>query len=243
MAEPLFFVAALVSAVVGTAVGFGSSTVFQPLALFFVDFRTALVLVAVFHVFSNISRLALFRKGIDKKMLVRFGLPSVATTLVGAILVAYVSQDFFKLMLGAFLVIFSLYTLTGHKAEIRSTNRNELLGGALSGLLAGLIGTGGALRSAFLTGFGMKKNEYVATASAIALLVDLTRVPVYLASGFLGAQYYSDVPVLLVMAIAGAYVGKRVVDYVSQETFRKIVLVALALIGLKLVSDGLVVLL
>jgi hypothetical protein len=40
---------------IGTMAGFGSSTIFLPLALFFVDFKTAIVLVAIFHLFGNIG--------------------------------------------------------------------------------------------------------------------------------------------------------------------------------------------
>ena len=55
MPEPdiIFFVAAFFSEVLGTMAGFGSSTVFLPIALFFFDFRTALILVAIFHMSGN----------------------------------------------------------------------------------------------------------------------------------------------------------------------------------------------
>ena len=53
----LFFLAALFAEVAGTVAGFGSSTIFMPLALFFVEFRVALVLVALFHVAGNLGRM------------------------------------------------------------------------------------------------------------------------------------------------------------------------------------------
>lgn len=239
MSEVLFFVSAFVSALVGTAVGFGSSTVFMPLALFFLDFRTALVLVALSHIFSNASRLVFFHRGVDRRMLVLLGAPSLLATVAGAALVAHVSQSLFKLLLGVFLVVFSLFSFTGHVVRVRPTKSNEIVGGFLSGFLAGLIGTGGALRAAFLTSFGMKKNAYIATASAIAIGNDVTRVPVYMAGGFLGQQYYWYIPVLFVLAIAGSYTGKKVVEKIPQRRFRSLVLIALALIALKFVYDGL----
>jgi uncharacterized membrane protein YfcA len=49
----LFFVVAFVSEAIGAIAGFGSSTIFLPLALFFVDFETALILVAISHTFGN----------------------------------------------------------------------------------------------------------------------------------------------------------------------------------------------
>ena len=41
----LFFIVAFLSIIIGTVAGFGTSTIFLPVALFFVDFKTALVLV------------------------------------------------------------------------------------------------------------------------------------------------------------------------------------------------------
>jgi uncharacterized protein len=40
----LFFLSALMAELIGTMAGFGSSTIFLPLALFFVDFKPALFL-------------------------------------------------------------------------------------------------------------------------------------------------------------------------------------------------------
>ncbi len=47
--DVLFFVLALFAEITGTMAGFGSSTIFLPIALFFFDFKTALILVAIFH--------------------------------------------------------------------------------------------------------------------------------------------------------------------------------------------------
>lgn len=103
--EVLFFLSALISEIIGTVAGFGSSTTFLPLALLFVDFKTALTLVALFHLFGNLGRITFFRHGINKNMLVTFGLPSVIFTIAGAFLVSYISQDLLKGILVIFLII------------------------------------------------------------------------------------------------------------------------------------------
>jgi uncharacterized membrane protein YfcA len=56
----LFFLIAFISEVIGAIAGFGSSTIFLPLALFFVDFKTALILVAISHLIGNIGRINFF---------------------------------------------------------------------------------------------------------------------------------------------------------------------------------------
>lgn len=238
--EVLFFVFAFLAEVIGTIIGFGSSTIFLPLALFFVDFKTALILVAFFHIFGNLGRITFFRQGLDKKLLLIFGAPSVILTLLGAILVKYTPQELLKFMLGLFLLFFSIISVIKPNFTFRASKKNAIIGGGLSGFLAGLIGTGGAIRGAFLTSFNLRRKVYIATAAAIALAVDITRIPIYFRSGFFESQYYAYLPLLFIMAIAGAYLGKNIVDKIPQKAFRKIVLIAIALISLKFIYDGVV---
>lgn len=235
--EPLFFLAAFLAEIGGTVAGFGSSTIFLPLALLFLDFKTALILVALFHIFGNLGRISFFHHGLEKSILLRFGLPSVVLTLIGALLVSIVSQSLLKGVLGVFLIFYSLLTLWKDNLQFKPTLVNSMVGGGLSGFLAGLIGTGGALRGAFLTGFGLPKEKYIATAAAIALAVDVTRIPVYLAQGFLESRFYWYIPVLLILALIGSFIGKQIVNKIPQKKFRKIVLTAIFIIGLKFIFD------
>ena len=85
--EILFFISALIAEIIGTMAGFGSSTIFLPLALLFVDFKTAIILVAVFHLFGNLSRIIFFRQGFDKKIILQFGMPSILFSLLGALMI------------------------------------------------------------------------------------------------------------------------------------------------------------
>jgi len=235
----LFFLAAYIAEIVGTIAGFGSSTVFLPLALLFFDFQTALVLVAFLHIFGNIGRISFFRSELNKRILLIFGVPSVLLTLAGALLVSYISQAALKTLLGIFLIVYALISLWKTDLKIKPSMLNSLVGGSLSGFLAGLIGTGGALRGAFLSAFGLPKEKYIATAAAIALAVDVTRIPVYLSHGFLQNRYYWYLPVLFILALAGSFTGKQIVKQVSQKTFKKIVLLAILIIGLKFIIDWL----
>lgn len=235
--EFLFFIAAFFSEIVGTVAGFGSSTVFLPLALLFFDFKTALVLVALMHIFGNIGRISFFQHGLDKRILLIFGIPSVVLTLIGALLVSYLPQEILKGILGIFLVMYAGISFWKEDLKIKPSLRNSILGGGFSGFLAGLIGTGGALRGAFLTAFGLPKEKFIATAAGVALAVDITRIPVYFAEGFLGKQYYWYIPLLFIIALVGSFTGKQIVKRVPQKKFKKIVLFAILLVGLKFIYD------
>lgn len=231
----LFFVSALASEIIGTIVGFGSSTVFLPLALQFFDFRTALVLVAFLHISGNIGRITFFKAGLDKSILLKFGLPSIVFTLVGALIVSLIPQDLFKAILGAFLIVYAAVFLCKENLQLKPTVSNSILGGSLSGFLAGMIGTGGALRGAYLTAFRLPKERYIATAASIALAVDLIRIPVYLNQGFLDSKFYLYLPILFAIAFTGSFFGRQIAKRIPQASFKKIVLIAILLTGTKFI--------
>ncbi len=71
------------------------------------------------------------------------------------------------------------------------------------------------------------------------MVVDITRIPVYSASGFLGSQFYYYIPILFITAIIGSFIGRKIVNKIPQSIFRKTVLIALALISIKFIFDGL----
>ncbi len=237
-ADIIFFIIGFLSEVVGTMAGFGSSTIFLPLSSYFVDFKIALVLVAIFHLFGNISRLVFFRHGLDKRVLLLFGAPSFAFSLIGATLVGDLSQIILKLILGIFLISICIAFLVRPKLAFPTNAKSLAVGGGASGFIVGLIGTGGALRAAFLTGLKIDKAKYIATAAVIALGTDATRIPSYVSHGFLPEQYYYYIPILFAIAVGGSFVGRKIVNRIDQEKFKKMVLIAVILASVKFIMDG-----
>jgi uncharacterized protein len=235
----LFFISALIAEIIGTMAGFGSSTIFLPLALLFVDFKTAIVLVAIFHLFGNLSRIIFFRQGFDKRIILQFGVPSVLLSLIGAFLIGVLPQSALKLILGIFLVVTSVSFLAKPGLKFPANTRTFIAGGSATGFITALVGTGGALRATLLQGFNIEKVKYIATAATIALATDATRIPVYISQGFLTEQYYLYLPMLLGIALAGSFIGRKIVRRIDQEKFRKMVLVAIILVSIKFIIDGL----
>lgn len=235
----LFFVVAFLSIVVGTVAGFGTSTIFLPMALFFLDFKTALVLVAIAHISGNIGAVTFFRTGLDKRLIILFGLPSIVLTIAGAYLVTFIPQLILEFLLGIFLLVFSVYSLLRPDFKVGATRSSTLVGGSLSGFLQGLLGIGGALRGAFLISYNLDKVKYVATISAIAVIIDAARIPVYFSNNLLDPQFYYYIPILVIIGVIGSYTGKQIVNITPQKIFKKLVLVAIALASLLLIYHGL----
>jgi uncharacterized membrane protein YfcA len=92
-----------------------------------------------------------------------------------------------------------------------------------------------------LQGFNIEKVKYIATAATIALATDVTRIPIYISQGFLTEQYYYYLylPILFGIALAGSFIGRSIVVKINQELFRKMVLIAIILVSIKFIVDGL----
>lgn len=196
----------------------------MPLAGFFFDFHVVLALTSILHVFSNAAKLILFGRHIQWRLLLLLGIPSTAFVLLGAYLTTRLEFKFTELILGLFLIWFSAYFLARPTAKLSPRPLNAITAGGLAGFLAGLIGTGGAIRGLALGAFDLEKNVFVATSAAIDSGVDFSRMIVYLRSGFFMPEFYWFVPGLLLIAFVGSYVGKLLLNKIPQDRFRKIVL-------------------
>lgn len=228
----LFFLIALLSEIVGTVAGFGSSVFFVPLAGFFFDFHQVLALTSILHVSSNAAKLLFFGRYVRLRLLLLLGLPSVAAVIIGAYLSTRLALRFDQLILGLFLIAFSLLFLGKPTIKISATKFNAISAGGAAGFLAGLIGTGGALRGLALAAFDLEKGAFVATSAGIDSGVDFSRMIIYLRSGYLAPNSLVYVVGLLVIAFVGSYLGKLTLGHIHQKYFRQVVLGFVLLIGL-----------
>lgn len=215
--------------VVGTVSGFGSSILFVPVAALFFDFKTVLGITAVFHVFSNLSKIALFRQGVDKNIALKLGIPAVAFVLLGAWLTTLLPLAELEWLMSIVLVALALYLLFNRDKTLQQTDSNLHIGGAVSGLLAGLVGTGGAVRGLALAAFQLPKDIFIATSALIDLGVDLSRAGVYVYNGYFDRQYLILIPFLIGISMLGSYLGKRILAYTSEAVFRYVVLIVIIL--------------
>ena len=233
-----FLCGAFLAEIIGTMAGFGAATILTPVAAVFLDMKTAIAVVACFHVFGNASRLRFFGRHIDWRIWRQFGLTGVIFSLAGASLTTALSSAALMAAFGIFLLLYVAVSVTVTSVALPRSSTVLLGGGALSGSIAGLLGTGGAVRSACLLAFGMAKEAYIGTSAAIALLVDATRVPVYVAGGFLPGTFVLVLLSLMAVAFAGAWVGQRLVRHINPRLFRVMVLSLLAVMGVKMLWDG-----
>ncbi|HIB49513.1 MAG TPA: sulfite exporter TauE/SafE family protein [Flavobacteriaceae bacterium] len=236
---PVFIILSLLAEIFGTVGGFGSSVFFVPVANFFLDFQSVLGITALYHVSSNLTKIAFFRKGIDKKVILTLGVPAVLFVIIGGFISKYIDPTILTYSLGIFLVVLSLLFLIFKKLAVKPTTKNAVAGGVLSGLSAGVLGTGGAIRGITLAAFKMNKDKFIATSAIIDLGVDVSRTVVYYFNGYIKIDLLYLIPILIVVGILGTWIGKLILNKMSQEQFRNIVLFLILGIGLASIISNL----
>ena len=225
----------LLGAAVGTATGFGTSTMMIPVLSLWLPPPIALLFVTIIHLFGDIWKVVLFKKGLNLKLVLMFGIPGLVASYFGASLSLYAAELPLKRILGAFLLVYVVFLMTKRQWQLPQKPVTAVSGGILSGLFAGFFGVGGAVRGAFLAAFNLPKEVYIFTSGLIALFIDVTRVARYITGG---TRLETDLLYALILCVpvsfAAAYLAKRLLNKIPQRLFRTFVAVFLAFIAVKL---------
>ena len=137
-----------------------------------------------------------------------------------------------QIALSVFLISISLLLLFFNKLIIQPTIINSVSGGVLSGLVAGLVGTGGAIRGMVLAAFDLKTEIFIATSALIDLGIDCSRSGIYVWNGYVHQHDLYLIPILFVVSISGTFIGKKILEKISAKHFKTIVLVLVLVTGL-----------
>ena len=228
MTAALAFLAGVLAAVSG----FGIGSLLTPLLAARVGTKLAVAAVSVPHCVATAFRFWMMRKDVDRRLLWSFGLMSAAGGLAGALLHASADSPVLTLIFGGLLIFTGAMGLTGLSDRLRFRGWVACVARAVSGLLGGLVGNQGGIRSAALLGFDVPRRAFVATATAVGLIVDGARMPVYLATQ--GDEIAGLWPVLVTAtlgALAGTVLGERILRRVPEPAYRRIVSALILVLG------------
>lgn len=216
--------AGIVAGAIAAISGFGIGSILTPLLAAWLGTKLAVALVSIPHFIGTALRFAVIRQHVNRRVLWSFGITSAAGGLIGALLHVWLRSVVLGYVLGVLLVFAGITGLTGLASRMKFGRTAAWIAGALSGMFGGLVGNQGGIRSAALLGFDLKRDEFVATATAIALLVDVFRMPVYAATQF--AQMAVQWPMILIATVGvviGTLSGKWMLCRIPQNGFRMMV--------------------
>jgi uncharacterized membrane protein YfcA len=232
MFEVLLTAVAVAAGAIGSVVGFGIGSLLTPVLAWRVETKVAVAAVSIPHVVATALRFWRLRGHVDRHVLWGFGMASAAGGLTGALLHSWASSPWLSGIFGGLLIFVAIAEFSGLSGRMRFSGPFAMVAGALSGLLGGLVGNQGGIRSAALMDSRMSKDTFVATATAIGLIVDTARMPVYLVverSALL--QIWPLILFTTAGVTIGTLLGTRLLARIPESTFRRLVAVLLAILG------------
>ena len=97
------------------------------------------------------------------------------------------------------------------------------------------MGNQGGIRSAALLGFEVRRDAFVATATAIGLLVDIFRMPVYAATQMKQIESAWRLAAVATLGVViGTLVGKSVLGRIPENIFRAVVAAIILALGISM---------
>ena len=228
----LVAIGAFLAAALTVPAGFGLSTMLTPLVLLLMGPHEAVAVVAIVHGAHNAGKFAVLKEHVDFTAFRKYGVWLVIGAIIGALLQNQVPQAPLLAIIGIFLISLPLLTMSEKWTGYRIPEANDRIGGFGSGFMGGLSGHQGALRAMFLTRRLPDKMAYAATASILALCVDLSRIPVYLVFRHEEIlQHQMLTCILVISALLGVWVGKRWLQSLKSEWIHKGVMLGIVASG------------
>jgi len=234
--------------------GFGLGTLLLPAFALFFPIEQAVALTAVVHFLNGLFKLALVGRHADRVVVLRFGLPAIAASFLGAGVLVWlagippifsysafgrlVSVTPVNLIIGLLLLVFASLELLPRFRTLSFGAQFMPLGGGLSGFFGGLSGMQGALRSAFLSRAGLTKETFIGTGVLVACLIDFSRLGVYSSSlAKEGANLnYSLLAAAVLSAFVGATIGNNYLKKMTMQGIQRIVAVMMFIVALGLIT-------
>ena len=238
----LVAIAAVIAGAIASVSGFGIGSILTPVFDTRVDMRLAVAAVSIPHLVATAVRFWRMRQDTDWRVLRTFGAMSAAGGLTGALLQQSTTSPVLMIVFACVLMFVGVAGLTGVSERLRFGRIAGWVAGAVSGLLGGLVGNQGGVRSAALLGYDLSPAAFVATATAVGLIVDAARMPVYVVND--GRRLMDIAPTIAVAtaaAVGGTVAGEHILARIPRPLFRKLVALLVLALGVYMLARGIAI--
>lgn len=230
----LLIVGAVVAGFVQGLSGFAFSMVAMSFWVWGLDPRLA----SVMAVFGSLTGQVVAAASIRRKFRMALLAPYLAGGLVGIPLGIHIlpslNPNNFKLGLGVVLIVFCpLMLFSRNLPRITFGGRiADGLAGAAGGVMGGIGGMTGVIPTLWSTLRGLDKDDQRTVIQNFNLATLAVTMAGYIATGLVTKDMVPLLPVVAVALLVPSLIGAKVFAGLSQEAFRKVVLLLLSLSGL-----------
>lgn len=174
-----------------------------------------------------------YRKKTSYKTALPMLIASLVTIPFAVCFSSKISSRIFEILLGAVLVILSIYFLfLGNKIRIKATAANGAISGALGGILGGLFSTGGPPAVLYLASAAPDNDTYFATIQFYFCITNLYATATRALGGVINWQVLIFSAIGMIGCMLGDFVGGLVFKKLDSAKLKLIIYIGMIASGI-----------
>lgn len=233
----ILFLGSFIAALVSGAAGFGGSLLLLPVVTGVVGAEMGVPVLTISQLIGNIARMTTGWKQIDWKSVGLFSVTSLPLAALGAFGFSVLPKALVSRCIGFALILLVIVKLVSKK-ELPKGKGTLLAGGALTGGLSGLCGSGGPIGAAVFLSLDLAPVAYIASEAATATAMHILKTVVYSKRSGLSVETLGLGLGMGLCMVAGTYVSKHFIRNMEKGKFRKYVALLLCVVGLYMMITG-----
>lgn len=227
------FVAALISG----AAGFGGSLLLLPVVTACVGAEIAVPVLTLAQLIGNISRMGTGFKQIKWDAVGWFCLTALPLSALGAFGFSVLPKDIVTRCIGAVLILLVVFKVK-KIFELKGNKITLLIGGAITGGVSGLAGSGGPIGAAVFLSLGLPPVAYIASEATTATAMHILKTIIYSKLASLTLQTLLVGLVMGTAMVAGTLVANKFIKNMDKNKFQKYVAILLCVVGAYMLIFG-----
>lgn len=233
----ILIIASFVAAFISGAAGFGGALLLLPVVAACVGAETAVPVLTIAQLIGNLSRMAFGFKQIQWKPVGLFCVTALPLAALGAFGFSVLPKAVVTRCIGVVLIVLVLFKIM-NKVEFKAGNKTLLAGGAVTGLLSGLAGSGGPIGAAVFLTLGLPPISYIASEATTATAMHILKTVIY--SKLINVDLYATLTgvAMGIAMIAGTFCANRIIKNMEKGKFQKYVAILLCVVGLYMLIMG-----
>ena len=195
------------------------------------------------YIISDVYGIWIYRQSFSKRNLAIL-IPATAIGIVaGYLLAGQTDEDAVRVVIGtvglSFLAMRVRARVIGRSEPRPADVPRGMFWGAVSGFTSFVSHAGGPAFQMYVLPQKLPKMMFAGTSTILFAVVNLLKVPPYMALGLMEFDDLSTFAILAPVAIFGAWLGRKITLLIPEKTFFVIVEIALLVISVNLIRVGL----
>jgi len=184
-------------------------------------------------------RLYLFWKDINWQIVKYYVPSSILAAILGSYFFSKMNAEWLQLLLGLFLVstVFQ-YRFGKRKRSFNMKIAYFIPLGFIVTFISTIFGASGAILNVFYLNIGLTKEKLIATKTANSFLAGIALLSSYTFFGVLEGELWLYGGLIGLGAAIGNWFGKRLLQKISEDTFRQLIILLMVISGCIMISNS-----